>query len=246
MIEMQGQDSERVPGWSKGAITQIKRLPEYRGQLGEYLGAVSGQTVLGALLGAACLKLASLYHPSLQTVSLTFQHLLFAVCLGAFIGLISKSIKLAAINTVIAANAASARLNAKRAKKWCDRLSQKATQRGEERILDEAKKMIAQIEGDQIEDIRSSDVLSEFFTENLDEISQSTLKKIQRRIHYFSDRALHGDLSALKKLAQLNNFQKNNKLEEMIDNIMDEEEMFIIRDRIDSLYDMWFYRGLRD
>ena len=149
---------------------------------------------------------------------------------------------LLAMDAVTRAQAASSRLNAKRAKKLGEILKEKVKERSHQKVYRYSRDIIEQMHGPQIESHIQS-----FFAMNHSKVCETTFKKIDRHLDYLSDRGVHGDMNALKKLMKLyKDFQQENgALDELIGRILNKREQHILQNHVDNLYDQWNYQSLR-
>src|SRR5690606_37438981 len=97
-------------------LAQFKSPTAYKGKVGEILYHLSGQTVLGALLGILAVTLGFWISSGLGIAAINREILLLSLAVGASVGLIAKAMLLLAVNMVNQANAANLRRSVKRAK----------------------------------------------------------------------------------------------------------------------------------
>lgn len=222
----------------------LRRQPPkaYKNQLGHVFYQLSGQTVSGAIIGVLALivGIKSLTHSSLA--SLEWQIWGLALCAGALVGLLAKSVMLLAMDAITRAQAASSRLNAKRAKKLGEILKEKVKERSHQKVYRYARDIIEQMHGPKVES-----QIQSFFALNHSKVCETTFTKIDRHLDYLSDRGVHGDMTALKKLMKLyRDFQQENgALDELIDRILNVREQHNLKNHVDNLYDRWNYQHLR-
>lgn len=213
-----------------------QRLPKYAGQVKTFLYKLSGQTVLGILIGLGVLFLLMSFHPYLQTLKITYREILLAIAIGGGVGLISKAVMLVAIHTVQAANAASSRMHTQRAQKLCTFLKTRAQKKAAEIVKQHAEDIILQMNGEQC-----YHYLEGFFNDNMQRLMEWPNKKIARHLNYVTDRAVHGDMESLKKLYRLYPRKGQDPIDHLIHRILNEREQNKIKDEADSLFDKWYY-----
>lgn len=244
------KDLGRCVFWPMGFVLGIplslfvkNQKPKYQGKFGKLLYQLSGQTILGTLVGFIALIIGVKLQAGLQLSTLSWQVWGIALGAGAMVGMMSKSIMLIALEAVTRANAASSRLNAKRAQKLAGLLKKQLKEKTHQKVYRHARGIIEQNNGAQ-----SEAKLTSFFAENHDDVCYTTFKKIDRHISYLSDRATHGDVDALKKLFRLyrDPVQANGTVDDMLNRILNEREIFALKDHVDNLYDKWTYKGLVD
>ncbi|HKY69362.1 MAG TPA: hypothetical protein VJ205_00540 [Gammaproteobacteria bacterium] len=229
-----------VLGFLIGSIPVFRKnsMPEYKGQVGQYLRHLSGQTVLGAVLGFLLFLVVGKSGSKID-----FSDAALFVGIGAGLGMFAKSTFLITLHTLRAANAASSRMNVSRARKLSEKLKAKAKDLAHQEILAIAKAIILQMNGPQPEG-----ELFAFFEERYEAIADTIYFKIDRHLNYLTDRAAHGDLEALRKLYHLYQTPKKSKriltLEEMLSRIFSEKAIDTLKDQVDTLYDFWMYRTL--
>lgn len=221
----------------------FKKVPQYQGEIGKWLYRLSAQTVGGALFGIACLLLASYF---IQTVSLNMNTILFASLVGASLGLIAKVILMIAIHSVHNANALGARKNAQKAKELNAKLKSAAKLKAKSIILMQAQDIIQQMNGPQ-----SQQFLESFFEEEYEGIANKIYQKLDRHFNYLADRAIHGDVSSLKRMQDLipksTNLQQGAKhpFEILVERMFNARTLFNLKDDVDTAYDRWQYRFLK-
>lgn len=216
--------------------------PHYQGKFGHYLKKLSGQTVCGALLGVIIFYLGILTQPGMTVQEIPLKIFSLAALVGGAVGLVSKSMMMVAIHTVSAANAASSRLNANRANKLSQKLKSLVNEKAEQVIKHHASCVILKMNTPI-----PQEVLEEFLNASIEEIGLSTYQKLARHINYLADRAVHGDLSALKRLYKIHGRPKEEQaqLNEMLERIINQKEIDKIKDKADTLFDQWKYRAIR-
>lgn len=214
---------------------------KYQGGFGKFLYELSGQTVLGCLVGLVALVIGVSVQPGLSLATLPWKIWGLAIVAGGGIGMMAKTIMLIALEAVTRANAASSRLNAKRAQKLGALLKEQLKEKTHQKVYHHARAMIEQTYGPQLE---SS--LTNFFAHNHDKVCETTFNKIDRHINYLTDRAIHGDMDALKKLFKFykDKATSNGSVDKMLDRIINGREIFRLKDHVDNLYDRWHYREM--
>ncbi len=218
------------------------KAPVYQGEIGALFKQLSGQTVLGSLLGALA-AFSAVYFQAFEFAQLKpISSVLIGAAGGALLGLLSKTMMLVAMDAVTRANAASSRLNAKRAQKLAKLLNERLKEEAHAHVYRHARGIIEQIHGPQIESH-----LQSFFSQYHDKICEHTFSKIDRHLSYLSDRATHGDMESLKKLYRLYKMpaQKCQELKSMLERILNNEEIFKLQDLVDNYYDEWTYQSLK-
>lgn len=238
----------RPMGWCLGAFLGILfsskvKPPKSQGQISKLLYRFSGQTVGGALLAITLAVVACQIFDIAWL--LTPQVIAIIAAIGAILGLAAKTLLLLATNTVHSANAATVRRTVQRAKELNAKLLTAAKLKAKSRILIHAQDIIQQINGPQ-----SQHNLEAFLTSEYDNIAINTNKKIERHIHYLTDRACHGDVKAFSRLQELIPTRNptaeggKNPLEIMLDRIFNLRAIFKLKDDVDTAYDRWQYRFL--
>ncbi|MFO1258497.1 MAG: hypothetical protein U1E78_08845 [Gammaproteobacteria bacterium] len=222
-----------------GGLADKGRTPHYEHQVGRALENVSGQSVGGAILSGLVLGAAQFFHPSWQFGLLEYS---VAMSAGAGLGLTYRAMMLAAIHTVIAANAASTRLNADRAKKFATHLKALCKTKVRDSIKFHAREVIVQVNGHPLEN------LDEFFNTHLENVAQSLDCKIDRHINLLTHKAVHGDFQALRRLASLypRKGKPDKALEMFLERVFNQRAVHHIKDSADTFYDLWQYRGLKN
>lgn len=222
-------------------LASLKLPSPYKGKIGDVCYHLSGQTVLGALIGLIAVVMAGVIKPELGT--LNTKVLLLSLVAGACVGLMTKAMLLLAINIVNQANAANLRRSIRQAKNLSEKLKEIAKQKIKSKIYQEAQDLIQKMNGPQ-----SQENLEAFLQDQYESIVYHTNQKINRHFNYLSDRACCGDIQALKKLKMLiqkkqrNKFIDKSPLEVMIDRIFNQRTIFQLRDDIDNSYDRWRYQ----
>jgi len=235
-------------GFMLGALlgTTIKKQPNYNRGISLLLYDLSGQTVMGALVGVCVLFGFMKFTHILESVTLSTVDLIGAsLLIGAFWGLMAKGLFLLAMNMVSKANAANMRRNVNRAKSLNKKLKELAKQKAKSKILMHAQDLLVQMNG-----AASSSQLEQFLAEQYGKISYHTYKKLDRHFDYLTDRACCGDVKALKKLYMLLPNRKrptphgNSTLDEMLNRIFNGRTLFQLKDDVDNTYDSWRYQTL--
>lgn len=232
-----------IVGLLVGILLGNNSTPTYRQQIGKGLDRFAVQTIGGALASTLLFFITSLFTFSLYPF--IWQNVLIAASVGAFLGIMAKTMFLFAVNTIQNANAAAVRRNVQRAKELNAKLKVIAKQKTKSRILMQAQDIILQMHGPQ-----SQQHLEVFFAEKFEEFAQSTYYKIDRHFDYLTDRACHGDIKALQKLQMLiskqiaNTEQNKPALDLMLDRIFNYRALAKIKDDVDTQYDRWHYRFL--
>lgn len=206
-----------------------------------YLQDLSKYLVAGALLGLIILWGVT-FGWGLPLESLGLYEYIWALAGGFLIGISLKAILLLAVELVMRANAASAQLNAKRAKTLGDRLKMESKDKIRNHVTAHAKAIILQMHGKQ-----PFPQLEDFFQDKIEEMAEQAYFKIDRHLNYLTDRAIHGDIKALKRLYQLyrrNPQERAQEIERLLDRIINEpSEVEKLKDKIDTLYDYWKFKG---
>lgn len=240
----------RPIGFMLGALlgTTIKKQPSYNRGISTLLYDLSGQTVIGALIGLGVLFSLMQFTHILD--SAMFHHLEMIVAsllMGAFVGLMAKGLFLLALNMVSKANAANMRRNVNRAKGLNKKLKELAKQKAKSKILMHAQDLLVQMNG-----AASQHQLEKFLAEQYSKISYHTYKKLDRHFDYLTDRACCGDIKALKKLYRLLPNRKRptqqgqSTLDEMLNRIFNGHTLFQLKDDVDNTYDSWRYQALQE
>ncbi len=213
---------------------------KYKGSFGKVVNQLSGQTMLGALAGVLSLVIGVYTQRALSLEQLPWQVWLVAILGGGLVGMTAKTIMLLALEAVTRANAASSRLNAKRAQKLGTLLKKQLKEKTYQKVYQYARSIIEQNNGPQLES-----TLTSFFAHNHDNVCETTFKKIDRHITYLTDRAIHGDVAALKKLFSFyrDQNQGNGTVDAMLERIVNAREVILLKDNVDNLYDRWVYRA---
>lgn len=209
-------------------------LKYYLKNISKYL-AVS---VVGSFI-VLCMGALALNIP---VATLGFYEYSAAALLGLLFGLVAKAALLFVIEMVMRANAASAQLNAKRAQTLGERLKLESKDKIRAQVLEHAKVIILQMHGQQ-----SESQLETFFEHKIEEMSETAYYKVDRHLNYLTDRAIHGDITALKRLYQLyprNPQQRAQEIASLLEKLINEpDEIIKLKDRIDTLYDYWKFRS---
>jgi hypothetical protein len=215
--------------------------PKYKGSIGKIFYQLSGQTILGTLIALIAVLIGTKLQKGLQLGELSWMVWTVALGTGAMIGMMAKTMMLVALEAVTRANAASSRLNTRRAQKLGTLLKKQLKEKTHQKIYHHARTIIEQMHGAQ-----SEAQLTNFFAQNHALVCQTTFTKIDRHISYLTDRATHGDIDALKKLFKLyrDQVQGNGTIEEMLDRILNQDEISNLKDHVDNLYDKWTYSSL--
>lgn len=218
-----------------------KWKPTFTDKISTFLFQVSGQTMAGVLTASFALLLGAALEPGLKVAELELWVWGIAISSGALIGLMAKTIMLVAVEAVTRANAASSRLNAKRAKKLGSVLKESLKKHAKTHVNQHARSIIEQMHGPQQECH-----LTAFLTQYEDQVSETIVKKIERHINFLSDRAINGDVGSLKRLVMLyrDQLQSNGALEEMLKRLLNHREVLLLKDTVDTVFDRWFYRDL--
>lgn len=221
-----------------GGLADKRRTPHYENQVGRALESVSGQSVGGAILSGMVLSAAQLFNPNWQFGLLEYGVVMGA---GAGLGLTYRAMMLAAIHTVTAANAASTRLNADRAKKFATHLKALCKTKVRDKIKQHAREVIVRVNGEPSEN------LDEFFNTHLENVALSLDTKIDRHLNLLTHKAVHGDFQALRRLAALypRKGKSEKELETFLDRVFNQRAIHHIKDSADTYYDVWQYRALK-
>jgi hypothetical protein len=221
--------------------SKFSRLPDYKGQIGKFIQKVSGQTLAGGLFGLLLLMILPSIHSTFHFIKLTLPFLLIAIGGGAILGLSFKATMLFAMQAVEAANAASSRMNARRAQKLCDILKKRTEVKTKDFVHFQVTSVLNQYHGEA-----ARGYIDAFWHDNIEKLLQHPYKKIERHLAYLSDRAISGDLKSLRKLFKLYREEgEENKLETLLKRILNERESFKIKEDTDKFFDQWYYQSLR-
>ncbi len=224
-----------------GMMTNSSKTPHYRGQIGKFIQKVSGQTLAGGLFGLMLLMILPSIHPMFRFLKLTMPFYCLAIGAGAILGLSFKATMLFAVQAVEAANAASSRMNAKRAQKLCEILKKRTQTKTKEFVYQQVSTILNKYHGEA-----AMGYIDAFWHDNIDKLLQHPYKKIERHLAYLTDRAITGDLKSLRKLFKLyREEEEENKLETLLNRILNDRESFKIKDDADMLFDKWYYQSLR-
>lgn len=224
-----------------GMIANFSRTPNYQGQIGKFIQKVSGQTLAGGLFGLLLLCVLPEIHPIFKFLKLTLPFYVVAIGGGAILGLSFKATMLFAVQAVEAANAASSRMNAKRAQKLCDILKTRTEAKTKDFVHQQVVTILNKYHGEA-----AMGYIDAFWHDNIDKLLQHPYKKIERHLAYLTDRAISGDLKSLRKLFKLYREEgEENKLETLLNRILNDRESFKIKDDADMLFDKWYYQSLR-
>jgi len=156
----------------------VSNIPTYSGQMGQFINNVAGQTVAGCLSGLLALLIGVQFQAGLAVNQLGWLEILVALGAGGLLGFMAKAMMLIAMEIITRANAAGARLNAKRAKMLGARLKTETKEQSESLIKQHAKEMIFQTNGPQLDDTIES-FFSDTHIANLLDIYSSTVWSIQ-------------------------------------------------------------------
>lgn len=221
-----------------GGLADKGVIPHYQNQVGRALESVSAQSIGGAILSALVLCSAQFFNPNWQFGLLEYSVVMGA---GAGLGLTYRAMMLAAIHTVTAANAASTRLNADRAKKFATHLKALCKTKVRDKIKLHARDVIVQVNGEPSEN------LDEFFNTHLENVAQSIDTKIDRHLNLLTHKAVHGDFKALRRLASLcpRKGKSDTELESFLERVFNQRAVHHIKDSADTFYDIWQYRALK-
>jgi len=205
-----------------------------------YLSDISNYILVGALSGVLILW-AIAWSGDLSWRALTGYQYGIAAMGGVCLGVSFKFIMIFAVEMVMRANAASASLNAKRAKTLGERLKKEAKIKVNAMVIQHAKDIIIQMHG-EIE----TEKLESFFIHKMDAITEDAYFKIDRHLDYLTDRAVHGDIDSLKRLYKLYRRCAQERAQE-IDSLLERiinppTEVAKLKDTVDSLYDQWCFR----
>lgn len=221
--------------------SKLSKMPTYQGQIGKFFQKVAGQTLAGGLFGLLLLLILPSIHASFHFIKLTLPFYMVAIGGGAILGLSFKATLLFAVHAVEAANAASSRMNAKRAQKLCDILKKRTEGKTKEFVHQQVLSVLNQYHGES-----AAGYIDAFWYDNIEALLQHPYKKIERHLAYLSDRAISGDLKSLRKLFKLYREEgEENKLETLLNRILNERESFKIKEDADRLFDQWYYQSLR-
>tara|TARA_R110002110_G_scaffold121431_2_gene297288 strand:+ start:121404 stop:122453 length:1050 start_codon:yes stop_codon:yes gene_type:complete len=239
----------RPLGFMLGALlgATIKKVPSYNRGIGPLLYDLSGQTVIGALVGFGVLLSTIQFTDLLTKSAFNLEMITISLLIGAFVGLMAKAMFLLSLNMVSKANAANMKRNVNRAKSLNKKLKEIAKQKAKSKILMYAQDLLLQVNGSE-----SQQQLEAFFSEQYGKISYHTYKKLDRHFDYLTDRACCGDIKALKKMHMLIPNRKRpapngvSALDEMLNRIFNGRTLFQLKDDVDNTYDNWRYQGLRE
>ncbi len=224
-----------------GMITNSSKIPNYQGQIGKFIQKVSGQTLAGGLFGLLLLMILPSIHPIFRFLKLTLPFYVISIGAGAILGLSFKATMLFAVQAVEAANAASSRMNAKRAQKLCEILKNRTKTKTKDFVHQQVVNVLNKYHGEA-----AMGYIDAFWHDNVDKLLQHPYKKIERHLAYLTDRAISGDLKSLRKLFKLYREEgEENKLETLLNRILNDRESFKIKDDADMLFDRWYYQSLR-
>ena len=223
-----------------GMITHFSRSPNYKGQIGQFLQKVSGQTLAGGLFGLLLLFVLPVIHPLFRFLKLSWPFYLAAIGGGAILGLAFKATMLFAMQAVEAANAASSRMNVKRAQKLGEILKKRTEGKIKEFVHQQVVNVLNKYHGEA-----ALGYIDAFWHDNIDKLLQHPHKKIERHLAYLTDRAISGDLKSLRKLFKLYREEGEDTLEMLLNRILNDRESFKIKDEADMLFDKWYYQSLR-
>lgn len=202
--------------------------PVYHGQIRKFMYKLSGFTVAGALLG-------TLFG---WGIGRSLQILFIGMGTGATLGVIAYTMYLVALTVAIANQKQTFHRNTGIARSLGAKIRELAKQNAKGRILLCAQDIIQQMNGPD-----AQSYMSEFFEEAGDAIAQSCTKKIDRHLHYLTERASGGDTQALSRLQQL--VRRQGDLDGLLDRIFNERTKAKIKDEVDTYFDRWFYRFLK-
>lgn len=224
-------------------LSRIKKSPkQYRGQMGEIIDELSGQTLLGALTALGAVSLGFYLQEGLGLSALSPMILMMSIGAGAGIGLITKAMLLLAVNMVQQANAANMRRNVQRAKSIGAKLKEYTKQKAKGKVYRVALDLIQQMNGP-----KSKETIDEFFNDQYESMIYHTNQKIDRHFDYLIDKACYGDIQAQKKLnalipsKKINKFNAQSPLDEMLDRMFNQRMLMQLKDDIDNSYDRWRY-----
>lgn len=217
-----------------------KQFTHYKNLISYYLIDISSYMFIGALSGLAFLFMM-LLTSDVKLINLSAYEYGLALAGGALLGSVVKIMMMVAVEMVMRANAASAHLNAKRAKTLGERLKIETKSKVQATVIQHAKDIIFQMHGEE-EGFR----LESFFDKKMEAMAQGLYLKIDRHLNYLTDRAVHGDITALKRLYRLYRRSPQERAQE-IDNLLDRiinrpQEIEKLKDTIDTLYDQWKFR----
>ena len=223
-----------------GSSILIKFSPkqEYHNQIGHLLYRISPQSMSGALISGLGLIFFHLICPQWH---LSVSTIVIGLSVGALLGLSSQALFILATHAVKATQAASSRVNAERAKQFSVQLKRLAKDKMRSEVKAQALKLIEQVHGVKERDYKA------FFEKHLIDISKGLDKKIDRHLNLLTSRAIHGDFSALKKLALMcpQNEKPALELEQFLKRILSSRTQFEIQDATDTYYDYWVYDSLK-
>ncbi len=227
------------------ALLKQKQPPAYKGAVSKLFYRLSGQTVIGAIMGLLVLVIGDkIFHQA--AFSCSWAHLALAALIGAALGLTGKALVIASVTAVNNANLAAVRRNVHRAKTLNEKLKKAARQKAKSQVLREAQDIIQQMNGSE-----SQLNLESFLEEEYESFSANVYKKVDRHFDYLTDRACHGDVKALKRLQELiptkpaQPGEEKNAFEVMLERIFNDRLLFQLKDDIDTCYDRWYYRFLQ-
>ncbi len=224
-----------------GIMPGLRQAPNYQGQMGQFIQKVSGQTLAGGLFGLILLMTLPSIHSVFHFLKLTPLFYVFSIGIGAALGLSFKATLLFAMQTVEAANAASSRMNTKRAQKLCDILKTRTGIKTKEFVHEQVVTILNQYHGEA-----AMGYIDAFWHDNMNKLLQHPAQKIERHLAYLTDRAVAGDLKSLRKLFKLyREEEEENKLDTLLSRILNERESFKLKQDADKLFDQWHYQNLR-
>lgn len=217
-----------------------KQLIHYKTVTRYYLADISSYVLIGALSGLGIL-LMMLLNSDLKLIDLSVYEYGLAMTGGMLLGAVVKTMMMVAVEMVMRANAASANLNAKRAKTLGERLKKETKSKVQASVIAHAKEIIFQMHGEE-EGFR----LESFFDKKMEAMTQGAYFKIDRHLNYLTDRAVHGDITALKRLYRLyrrSPQERAQEIDKLVDRIINRpREIEKLKDKIDTLYDQWKFR----
>ena len=236
----------RPLGWIIGGIAGVLLAyfgepPKFKQPIQHWCLQYAGQTLMGTFLSGLLLSLYIFFEPQLCFSIAILQHYSWILVLGASIGLVYQSMLLIALDTFARANAASARANAKRASQLGLTLKKSAKIQAENIVEKHSHAIIL-----QMHDVQPKQSIQNFMTQYMQVLVKRINAKLDRHFNYLTDRAMNGDLNALKKLSQFNQQQKvePNYIKKLVERMIKPKDLFLLNDQVDSLFDKWKYQFL--
>lgn len=220
----------------------MRRRPQYHRMSTQALRQIAGSVVGCALLGAGLCALAQyLLGQTWFPFPTASTYGIFAL-MGALIGLLIQWLVVYAVDIVRKNNAQSHQAIFTQAKALCKTVTSLARRQAKGRILMQAQDIIQQVNGPQ-----SQQFLEQFFQEQFDIIAQHIYEKLDRHIHYVTDRACNGDMRAFKRLKELNFTGKSSQanisvLAQLLNKVFNPRTVLKLKDEVDTSFDKWMYR----